>query len=227
MDILREIEEKTLYAYSIVIVLLLFVVISTFDEYNRNLFVGEGGFVETLTVVLYFSCFAYLVMRGKLAYFQKYYYLATLPVLFGLKELDFDSRFTTGTILRTSFYIRDPTPFYEKTIGLIMILVGLANVCLIIRNHRIGFVSELKKGSARQVGALLVIAVVVISQTLDGISRKVRSIGFKLDPVIAGYCGILEETLELGISMILAIMFMRYFCHQTKMSGISVTETNS
>jgi hypothetical protein len=214
MDILREIEEKTLYAYSIVIVLLLFVVISTFDEYNRNLFVGEGGFVETLTVVLYFSCFAYVVMRGKLAYFQKYYYLAALPVLFGLKELDFDSRFTTGTILRTSFYIRDPTPFYEKAIGLIMILVGLANVCLII-----------KKGSARQVGALLVIALVVISQTLDGISRKVRSIGFKLDPVIAGYCGILEETLELGISMILAIMFMRYFCHQTKMSGILGTET--
>ena len=95
---MREIEEKNLYLSSIVIVMLLFVVISTFDDYNRNLFVRQGGLVETYTAILYFSCFAYLVMQGKLAYLKKYYYLASVPVLFGLRELDFDSRFTTGTV---------------------------------------------------------------------------------------------------------------------------------
>ena len=224
---MREIEEKNLYLSSIVIVMLLFVVISTFDDYNRNLFVREGGLVETYTAILYFSCFAYLVMQGKLAYLKKYYYLASVPVLFGLRELDFDSRFTTGTVLRTSFYITGHIPFYETIIGVIMILVGLANVFLIIRNHRTDFLLELKKGSAHPVGVLLVTALIVTSQTLDGISRKVASIGLKLDPVIARCCGILEETLELGISIMLTIMFICYFRHQAESSGISGIERTS
>ena len=224
---MREIDEKKLYFSSIVIVMLLFVSISTFDDYSRNLLVMEGGLVETLTAILYLSCFAYIVMQGKLAYLKKYYYLASVPVVFGLRELDFDARFTTGTVLRTSFYIKGHIPFYEKIIGVIMILFGLAIVFLIIRNHRTDFLLELKKGSARPVGVLLVIALIVTSQTLDGIGRKVASIGVKLDPVIARYCGILEETLELGIPIILTIMFTCYFHHQAEKSRISGIERTS
>ncbi len=218
MDLLREMEEKRLYAYSMIIVLLLFVVISTFDDYTTGLFVSEGGLVESLTVILYFSCFAYLVMQGKLAYVKKYYYLASVPVIFGLRELDFHSRFTTESILRGSFYIRGHIPFYEKIMGVIIILVGAAIVFLIIRNHRTDFLLELKKGSARPVGVLLVIVSIITSLTLDGLGRKVAWMGIKLDTGISRYCEILEETSELGISIILMIMFICYFRREAQHS---------
>jgi hypothetical protein len=227
MNEMRETEEKKLYLYPLVIVMLLFGVISTFDDHNTDLFVREGGVVESLTAILYFSCFAYLVREGKLPFVKKYYYLASVPLLFGLRELDFHSRFTTESVLRGSFYIRGHVPFYEKIIGGIMVLVGLANVFLIIRNHGATFLLELKKGSPRPVGVLLVIVFIVTSLTLDGIARKVASIGIKLDPAIVRYCEILEETSELGIAITLMIMFLCYFRHEAQKLGNAGTETNS
>jgi hypothetical protein len=215
----RKIEEKTLYVAAMVFLLLLFVVMITIDEDSRELLVMEGGSVETLTAVLYFVCFGFIMTQGGLAFLKKHYYLASVSILFGLRELDFDDRFTTGTILSSSFYIREHIPFHEKIIGGIVILLCLAIGFLIVRNHLTDFLSEIKKRSPRSLGVMLTMALIVTSQTLDGLGRKLKPIGLKLTPPIASYSTALEEILELGVPMLLTIMFTCHFRDQAERSG--------
>ena len=59
---------------------------------------------------------------------------------------------------------------------------------------------------------------IITSLTLDGLGRKVAWMGIKLDTGISRYCEILEETSELGISIILMIMFICYFRREAQHS---------
>ena len=137
-----------------------------------------------------------------------------LITLFGLRELDFDKRFTTMGILKSRFYTSDVVPLGEKLIGLMVILILLYVVYRIIKDHTASFVDGVKNRVPQHLGVLSAIGLLVFSKSIDGLDRKLGDVGITVDPTVATYFGTVEEVLELGIPVLIFIAFALYLSDQ-------------
>ena len=110
---------------SIITITIILILSFVYRIYEYPLWIEEGGVIETLSVFGYFLCVLLILLKGKWAYIKKYNYFLILIILFGLRELDFDKRFTTMGILKSKFYLSNSVPVTEKLIGLLVIAILL------------------------------------------------------------------------------------------------------
>lgn len=207
-------------AYYIVLSLLglLFACCTILDYATMKEFLAEGGPIELASAILHLVCFALVVLRGGASFVKRYPYFAVMPLVFAMRELDFDKRFTTTGIFKSRFYLRPDVPLHEKLIGALVILTLAVLVIMMARRHTRDFIAALRQRSALAVGAALTIALCVSSKFLDGLERKCRDLGFQLNELIARYSSPLEEILELGIPIIMILAFSHYFSRQSRSS---------
>ncbi len=199
------------YAISLIVLFLIFSLTFVLDGNKRNLLFDEGGIVEVASALGYFLCAAQILYKGKTNYFREYYYFWVLIIMFGLRELDFHKRFTTMGILKIRFFTSADVPLLEKFVGFLIILLLLHVIITIFKKHFRHFIEGLKNYSTIHIGVLIAVLLLVISKTLDGISRKLGSIGKEIGTEIYQHLAAFEEVLELGIPMILIIIFRAYF----------------
>ena len=159
----------------------------------------------------YFLCAAFIIYKGKLAYFKRHYDLFFLIILFMLRELDFDKQFTTMGLFKSKFFISNSVPLVEKTIGAIIILLLLYVVFSIIYRYSKEFWFGLKNHSIISFGALIVVTLLVVSKSLDGIDRKLKGVGVEIGDRASMHASAVEEILELSIPIILLITLSAYF----------------
>lgn len=196
------------------VLMLLFLFSTTLDNATRKALLSEDGPVEIASAALYFVCCAYLLLKGGLAFFKRYPYFVVIPLLFGMRELDFDKRFTTIGVLKSKFYVSPLEPWHTK---LIVIMLGLAVIMLIvmmIKKHLKALWESVRSGGDMGIGVVLVLAMLVVSKSLDGLERKCTSIGLSVSPLIAKYSSVVEEIIELGIPVIMLVLFSHYFSQQ-------------
>ncbi len=196
----------------------LLIVSFIFKIYEYPLWIKEGGIIETLSVVGYFLCVVFILLKGGWSYIKKYYYFFILIILFGLRELDFDKRFTTMGIFKSKFYVSGSVPMIEKFMGLLVIAVLLYFIVSIFKNHSQGFASKIKKLSPVHVGALITFLTMVFSKSIDGIARKLGYLNIIMDEQTAGCFEVLEEVLELGIPLLILATLFIYFSKKSKIS---------
>jgi len=202
-----------MYAYCTVMLVLvaLFGFSTMLDDSTRKSLLSEDGPVEIASAALYFVCCAYALIRGGGAFLKKYPYFIVIPLLFGMRELDFDKRFTTIGVLKSKFYVSPLEPWHTK---LIVIALGLAVIVLMVmmvKNHLKGLWESLRSGSPLGWGVVLVLAMLVVSKSLDGLERKCLSIGLSVAPLLAKYSSVAEEIIELGIPVMMLLLFNHYF----------------
>ena len=152
-----------------------------------------------------------MIVRGKWSYIRKYHYFFILVLLFGFRELDFDKRFTTMGILKSKFYLSSSVPLSEKLIGLFVIAVLFYIIFSIVKNYYKYFFTNLKKLSPVHLGSLVIFFVLLVSKTLDGLSRKLGDFGFVMDEQLVSYFEAIEEILELGIPLLIISTLLIYF----------------
>jgi hypothetical protein len=189
----------------------LLIVSFIFKIYEYPLWINEGGIIETLSVVGYFLCAVFILLKGGWSYIKQYYYFFILIILFGLRELDFDKRFTTMGIFKSKFYVSSSVPVTEKFMGLLAIAVLLYIIVSIVKNHSHGFFSKIKKLSSVHVGVLITFLTMVFSKSIDGIARKLGSLNIIMDEHTAECFEVVEEVLELGISLLILATLFIYF----------------
>jgi hypothetical protein len=198
----------------IITLIALFIIFSpTFvlDGINRDLFFDEGGVVEVASAIGYFLCVLLILYKGKINYLRKYYYFILLFIMSGFREQDFHKRFTTMGILKIKFFISPNVPLTEKLIGFLIVLLLLHVLISIYKNHFRQFIGGLKNHSTISIGVLIVLLLLGVSKTLDGISRKLGSFEIEIGSQIAIHLAALEEVLELGIPMFLLLIYYEYF----------------
>lgn len=184
-----------------------------FNVHQYPMLIREGGVIESLSALGYFLCVGAMLYRGGITFAKRYHYFIILTALFGLRELDFDKRFTTMGILKSRFYTGDLVPLGEKFVGVAVILILLYVVYRIIKDHAASFASGVKNRVPWHLGALSVIGALVISKSIDGLDRKLGDVGIAVDPLIATYFGTIEEVLELGIPLLIFTTFALYLSH--------------
>lgn len=206
-------EKQLMVSYYVLMafLLLIFIFSTLIDDNSRKVLLMEKGPIEIISASLHFICFFLVIIKGGIAFSKVYPYFSTLPLLFGFRELDFDVKFTTTGILKIRFFTRSDVPLYEKVIGFIIILSVVMLVLMMIKKQFKPFMEELKKRSAIGIGAFLTIAIIIGSNLLDGLGRKTKSMGLELHPLILKYSSVAEEIIELGIPILMILMFSYYF----------------
>ena len=170
--------------------------------------------IETLSALGYFLSALFMIVRGKWAYIKKYYYFFILVLLFGLRELDFDKKFTTMGIFKSKFYLSSSVPWSEKFIGLLVVGLLLYIIVSIVKNHSKDFLLNIKNFSPVYIGSLLVFLVLFVAKTLDGIGRKLADLGFVMEEELVSYFEAIEEILELGIPLLIIATLFIYFSNE-------------
>ncbi len=204
-------EITTGYIITLIALFIIFSPTFVLDGSNRDLFFDEGGIIEVASAIGYFLCVLLILYKGKINYLRKYYYFILLFIMSGFRELDFHKRFTTMGILKIKFFISPSVPFTEKLVGFLIVLLLLHVLISIYKNHFRQFIEGLKNYSSISIGVFIVLLLLGISKTLDGISRKLGSFEIEIGSQIAIHLAALEEVLELGIPMFLLLISYEYF----------------
>ena len=165
-------------------------------------FIREGGPEERATALGYGVVLAAALCRFGWRSVLRHWALALVPIMFMMRELDFDKRFTSAGIFTSRLYLRAGVgSLGERMFGLavILLLVWWATY-LVIRYGR-----DLRAGGRRRAPSAVWIGVVaalaLLAYALDGWDRKTRKIGLRISPASEYRVHVVEETLELGIPL--------------------------
>lgn len=202
--------ELRAYFYCLAVMIPVFLPTFFLEGQPRIYYWNEDGIVEGSTVLLHFLCASFIVIKGGWAYVRQYPYFLLVMLLMGLRELDFDKRFTLYGIFKLRFWTTYEVPMGERLFGVAVILVLVYTLASLVRNHGREYWEDLKQGQSRALAIALVIGTVILSKSLDGIARKLLVFGVHLQTILVKHLAALEETLEWGTPLLLLVVFSRH-----------------
>jgi hypothetical protein len=187
---------------TVVLILAIWVATSQLEHELALSLIEENGPVETLTV----ACFligSFLVFGGpELA---RRWPAAAILLMFGLRELDFHSRFTTMNITKSRFYLSPDVPFTEKLFGLCLLLFFVACVYLLLKRYGRGFIKRVRQTEGLAVAIATSVVFLAIAKSMDGLPRKLKPLGITMDDGARLLATAGEELLEMGAAILLLV----------------------
>lgn len=194
------------------LLLTLLLVCSVMPRNERERLIEEGGIVENASTMLHFVCFAIAVRKGSLPFLRREPALFMAPLLLGLRELDFDKRFTSFGIFQTKLYLRPEVSLSEKAIAF-MVAVGIAILLVgMVATHASSFMNELGRRSSLGALTALTMGLIALSFSAELLSRPSNraSFHFVIPARCVPYLPIVEEISELGIPSLMLLMYSRH-----------------
>lgn len=170
---------------------------------TRDALLIEGAAVETPSAVAYLV--AGLILFIQALRIPSRWSLAVLATLCGLRELDFDKRFTTMGIFKSRFYPSPDVPFVEKLIAVAVVVAILITLYFAARNYLMPFIRGLRQKSGVVISVFVFASSVVVAKSLDGMERKLEPLGIATSDVMEQVAMSIEEVLELMASLILVV----------------------
>jgi hypothetical protein len=82
---------------------------------------------------------------------------------------------------------------------------------LLIKKHSKTYLAELKSGNMIAVSIFISIALVFISKSIDGLSRKLSGLGIAISSQSDKFAASVEEVFELGIPIMFLIAIVIHF----------------
>lgn len=181
----------------------------------RHDLLRENGPIEMLTVLGYVAAALALLVAGGRLFTTHRWYLPFIIVVMGLRELDFDKRFTTMGILKSGFYLSAEVPLAEKLVGLLVVGLVAAACVLALHKHAGAFLRRLRALRPDACAIGLAIVFVVISKSIDGLARKLAGVGIAVGDDIAALAHMTEELLEFGIPLMLGVAAWSWWRERT------------
>lgn len=174
-------------SFSIIyLTVILIIVLSSFQDYFLVFFLAsESSPIQSFSVVGYFIAFAtaiILQLQGRITFGVG---AAVIFLSMGLRELDFNERFTTMGIMKSRFYLSDIVPIKEKIIVLMIVLPLVCFIAVFLKKNFRFFLAALKTRNKAALLAANGILFTIIAKLIDSNSSIL-------------FC-ITEETMELAI----------------------------
>ncbi len=195
----------------LLVVLILVVGINLMPSELAAILVQEHEPVEILTAVGYFVAVCWLIMTA-LVKSERWLFSASFMVaLLGLRELDFNSRFTSMGIFKTRYYISPEVPGTEKAIVSVLMLIILCIAVHFVWTRWHSFLTALKAGDSAAVNLAMAIGFGFITKILDSMSTSLRKVIalFHNDPRTS--LRVVEESMELAIPLFILLAIYHSF----------------
>lgn len=170
----------------------------------------EGGVVELLSAVSYFVAAALLLVQT-VRYDRERWCLFVLVLCCGMRELDFDKRFSTMGVFKSKAYISPEVPLGEKLLGVLIITALLVVIFISIRRYFRILLSGLRQRSAMAWSVLLIGATLGVAKLLDGFKRKLKPLGIQVSEGGSHLASSFEEVLELAASLLVLVVSVAAF----------------
>lgn len=192
----------------------LIVAVETMEPGRAHWLVSEGGLVESLSAAGYFACAAVFGLRSRGDWPAKGWYVFAILLIFGLRELDFHSRFTTMGIFKSRFYISPEVPYVEKVVGAAVLLTLIGAMIALVRRHFRSFLKGVRTLAPAATSLLLAIFLLFFTKSIDGLPRKLADIGISSTKALERLFTSMEEVLEMGIPMLMLLAILAHFSRE-------------
>lgn len=192
----------------------------TFDLTVVERLSQENHLIENVTVVLYGLAILRLILGRDDDRLFRYQSAIVLAVMMA-RELSFQKAFTTESMTRTSYWVRSDAPLSEKLVAGLAVLFIAYVVLSYLWNHSHRLWQGLKEKRCYAVSLVAAALLVPISKVLDSSSRILKQdFGIPVPDEIGTVMGMLEETLELGIPLVvLWTLWQVSILRRSSMSG--------
>lgn len=191
----------------IAFITILFLIALNLPADLEMLLLQEVGPIEIATTAAYALALGYILYLGL---YSSVKWIFWLTVLLMLRELDFDARFTDRKITSPKFFFDHEIPILQKIYGLILLAVFALVVVKVISTHAAAFLAEMKGRTGLGLAILLAFAVAGTSKLIDGAHRKLAYIGLEISQQGATAFELMEETLELGVPLLIIVAVSIY-----------------
>lgn len=199
---------------SLIVILCLGFVLMFLPEAQYRQLLSESGPIENGSALGYVLGFIWLTILSIQHRHSGYFASGCLVLCLALRELDFNTRFTTMGIFKTRYYLSDKVPFAEKIIVSVIVAILIVSIALYLARYGMVLIRAMHQRESWAICVTLAIIFAVITKTLDRcnveISRFVSEyLHFSTDRV----WNIAEETLELEIPVLILIAIMSIQTH--------------
>ena len=177
--------------------------------------IAENGVIERLTVVAYLVCIV-VVLAGSIKRSLRESLILSAPLaLFAMRELDFQSRFTTMGILKTKYYVSPDVPILEKLVVIVCLVAIIWGAVQFVKLYARRFFDAALAFHPGAICIGLAVLLFAVSTTVDGIGRKALGFGVEVDHYTIAFFQTLEEVSELGAPLFLILAAVTRF-HQAE-----------
>jgi hypothetical protein len=190
---------------------------------TKDFMFKEGAIIESVSAIGYFVA-ALLLFIQILKRMPNRWSSFLIVLFFGLRELDFDKRFTTMGIFKSRFYSSSHVPVLEKLIGLLIILALFACAYFLIKKYFHPFMTGLKRGGGIAWSVLFIGGALAVSKTIDGIGRKLEPFGVETTEMVDRLTSSIEEVMELGASLLLLVVVIAFYRMPSPESDIATSD---
>lgn len=181
------------------------------DPDRTRWLLSEGGLVESVSAAGYFACALVFGLRSRGDWPAKGWYVFAILLIFGLRELDFHSRFTTMGIFKSRFYVSPQVPYIEKGIGAVVLLTLLGAMMILVRRHFRSFLNGIRHLAPAATSLLLAMVLLFFTKSIDGLPRKLSDLGISSTEAIGHLFTAIEEVLEMGIPFLMLLAIWAHY----------------
>lgn len=160
----------------------------------------EHGILEALSASLFACAGVFGVIRAVRLRTQLSFTFSLLMLMAAAREMDWHKAFTSDSILKTRFYLRAETPFYEKFVGLVCIALLIYCVWQLIK-HSPEFIRRVLQLCPYASSVFLGLGMICTAKLLDSMDRILPfASNFKAQH--HAYLTLIEESFEIAAAMI-------------------------
>ena len=175
-----------------------------------NMLIWEGGPLETAQVMLYIVAASVSFFYARRNIWKDGFSGAFILLLFVMRELDFQKKFTGVSITRTKYYFNYDAPLLSKILfGLLLIFLVFFIVSFIIRHWK-QFIYSIKKRETWTLFLLCGIIFILLANVTDSTPRILKTIGIQPPDKIHLFKNFVEELFELAIPALFLISLIYY-----------------
>jgi hypothetical protein len=110
-------------------------------------------------------------------------------------------------------------PAFEKGVAIVIYTTLATAAFLLVYRHGRNFLQSLLRGDPTSIAVLAAMSCAVLSEMLDGIPRKLADFGIDMPLADARAALVIEEVLELGIPVFLAVAAFSAFPRKGRMTA--------
>ncbi|UTF61672.1 hypothetical protein [Gilvimarinus sp. DA14] len=171
----------------------------------------EGGLIDLSSALGYFICAGLMAIVGGRHVIKHHYPLILSLLLLGMRELDFDKRFSTYGVFKSQTLRSADVSWLEKGLSLAIILAVLWLLVVLIKRYTRPLWSSVWRFEAVSLITGFGCGMLVLARLLDGIARKLSRLNIAFSEHQEILTTITEEVLELGVPLCFILAFFAYY----------------
>ncbi|WP_157471752.1 hypothetical protein [Gilvimarinus agarilyticus] len=180
------------------------------DDSQTQAAAQEGSLIDRTSALGYLICAGLMLVLGGRDLLKHHYPLMIGVTLLGLRELDFDKRYSTLGLFKSATFRSPDVSLLEKGITLVVVLLVVWLAIALIVKYLRPLLTRAVQFNMVAISICCAGGLLVVARTLDGIARKLGEFGVNVTAHTEVHTTIIEEVFELGApySLIIAL-----FCY--------------